>query len=73
MTSSERTAFRARTRRVGFLLALVGAALTALAVIFKPPFVGTAALLIVLGGAFWVGRRHLIARFSRDPAPPTSR
>jgi hypothetical protein len=73
MTSSERAAFRARTRQVGFLLALVGAALTAMAVIFKLPFAGSAALLIVLGGAFWVGRRYLIVSFNRDPAPPPSR
>ena len=73
MTSSESAAFRARTRLLGLLLALVGAGLTGLAVVFKPPFLGTLALLIVIVGAFWVGRRHLMARFSRDPAPPPSR
>ena len=73
MTSSERAAFRARTRRLSMLLALAGAALTGLAVVFKPPFLGTLALLIVIVGAFWVGRRHLVARLSRDPAPPPSR
>jgi len=72
MTSSERVAFRAKTTRVGILLAIVGAVLTGLAVVFKPPFAGMAALLIVLGGAFWVGRRYLIVRLSRDPAPPPS-
>ncbi|MBC7431565.1 MAG: hypothetical protein H7345_05810 [Rubritepida sp.] len=55
------------------LLALVGAGLTGLAVVFKPPFLGTLALLIVIVGAFWVGRRHLVARLSRDPARPPSR
>lgn len=73
MTSLEQAAYRARTRRAGVLLALIGAALTVLAVAYKPPLAGTAALLIVLGGAFWVGRRYLIVRFSRDPAPPPSR
>ena len=73
MTAPERAAYRARTRQVGWLLALLGLAMTAAAVLFKPPFLGTLALLVVIVGAFWVGRRHLVARLSPDRARPTSR
>lgn len=73
MTAPQRAAFRGRTRLIGILLALVGAGLTVLAVGFKLPFAGTAALLVVLGGAFWVGLRYLVVSFSRDPGPPLSR
>lgn len=72
MATIERTAFGARTRRIGLLLALAGAALTALAVAFKPPFVGTAALVTVLGGTLWVAWRYLLG-LSQDRAPPGSR
>jgi len=73
LTLPERAAFRARTRLLFLAIALVGGGLTALAVAFKPPLVGSAALLVVLGGALWVAWRYLQAlRFSRDPAPPPS-
>lgn len=73
MTDDERLAFRARTRRIGWLLALLGAALTVMAVQFKLPFTGTAALLVVFGGSFWVGRRYLVVRLTPDPTRPRSR
>lgn len=72
MTLPEPAAFRAQTRRLGFLLAVLGAGLTVLAVAFKPPFLGSAALVTVLGGALWVAWRYLVG-LSLDRAPPRSR